>query len=233
MDSLNVLAVHSISSASKALYHITLRHFRVTQCFSCWSCHGNCSSTWMYKISRKTCVPLAILKAFGMSVFFRFGDGYTVTLRIGGENPDLEGVSQFIKSLFPTAVLKVLFCFIAPSAIVELISLYLTITHRQLKPTFYMTYLCYLPILSLPICMPACLTTWLSFGLTVSLVSAYLHAYLSLGLSVCLSVSVCLFVCLSVCLSVGRSVGWSVCLCVCLCLCATYLPTYLLTFFTL
>lgn len=36
----------------------------------------------------------------------KFGDGYTVTLRIGGENPDLEGVSQFIKSLFPTAVLK-------------------------------------------------------------------------------------------------------------------------------
>ena len=43
-----------------------------------------------------------------MSVFSRFGDGYTVTLRIGGENPDLEGVSEFIKTLFPTAVLKVL-----------------------------------------------------------------------------------------------------------------------------
>ena len=160
-----------------------------------------------------------------MSVLSRFGDGYTVTLRIGGENPDLEGVSQFIKSLFPTAVLKVLFCFIAPSAI----SLYLTITRRQLKPTFYMTYLCYLPVLSLPICMPACLTTWLSFGLTVCLVSAYLHA--------CVCLSACL--CLSVFLSVCRSVGLSVCLCVCvslslpLSLSLRYLPTYLLTFFTL
>lgn len=37
----------------------------------------------------------------------RYGDGYTVTLRIGGENPNLEAVSEFIKSLFPSAVLKV------------------------------------------------------------------------------------------------------------------------------
>ncbi|PFX16944.1 ATP-binding cassette sub-family A member 1 [Stylophora pistillata] len=36
----------------------------------------------------------------------RYGDGYTVTLRIGGEYPDLEAVSEFIKSLFPSAVLK-------------------------------------------------------------------------------------------------------------------------------
>ena len=30
-----------------------------------------------------------------------------MTLRIGGENPNLEAVSEFIKSLFPSAVLKV------------------------------------------------------------------------------------------------------------------------------
>ncbi|XP_027045418.1 ATP-binding cassette sub-family A member 1-like isoform X2 [Pocillopora damicornis] len=36
----------------------------------------------------------------------KYGDGYTVTLRIGGENPNLEAVSEFIKSLFPSAVLK-------------------------------------------------------------------------------------------------------------------------------
>ncbi|KAL9951119.1 hypothetical protein ACROYT_G043723 [Oculina patagonica] len=36
----------------------------------------------------------------------KFGDGYTVTLRIAGDNPDLEAVSEFIKSLFPAAVLK-------------------------------------------------------------------------------------------------------------------------------
>ena len=84
------------------------------------------------------------LKSICMSVFFRFGDGYTVTLRVGGENPDLEGVSQFIKSLFPTAVLKVFFCFITPCAIVDWISLcYLTITRLQLKPTFYLSV--YLP----------------------------------------------------------------------------------------
>ena len=30
-----------------------------------------------------------------------------VTLRVGGENPNLDAVSEFIKSLFPGAVLKV------------------------------------------------------------------------------------------------------------------------------
>ena len=77
------------------------------------------------------------LKSIRMSVFSRFGDGYTVTLRIGGETPDLEGVSEFIKSLFPTAVLKVFFRFITPSSIVDLIYLYyLTTTRPQLQPTF-------------------------------------------------------------------------------------------------
>ena len=73
-----------------------------------------------------------------MSVFSRFGDGYTVTLRIGGETPDLEGVSEFIKSLFPAAVLKVFFFrFITSGAIVDLISLYyLNITRLQRQPTF-------------------------------------------------------------------------------------------------
>lgn len=61
----------------------------------------------MYKIPTKVTVPRAHLKSIGMSVFSRFGDGYTVTLRIGGENPDLEGVSELIKSLFPEAVFKV------------------------------------------------------------------------------------------------------------------------------
>ncbi|KAJ7386394.1 ATP-binding cassette sub- A member 1 [Desmophyllum pertusum] len=36
----------------------------------------------------------------------KYGDGYTVTLRVGGEDPNLEAVSEFIKSLFPGAVLK-------------------------------------------------------------------------------------------------------------------------------
>ena len=53
----------------------------------------------------------------------RFGDGYTVTLRIGGENPDLEAVTEFIKSLFPAAVLKVFFCIITRSVILDFISL--------------------------------------------------------------------------------------------------------------
>lgn len=44
-------------------------------------------------------------------LFSRFGDGYTVTLRVAGDNPDLEAVSQFIKSLFPEAVLKVFIIF--------------------------------------------------------------------------------------------------------------------------
>ena len=39
--------------------------------------------------------------------FSRYGDGYTVTLRIGGEEPNLDAVSEFISSLFPGAVLKV------------------------------------------------------------------------------------------------------------------------------
>ena len=39
--------------------------------------------------------------------FSRYGDGYTVTLRIGGEDPNLDAVSEFISSLFPGAVLKV------------------------------------------------------------------------------------------------------------------------------
>ena len=39
--------------------------------------------------------------------FSRYGDGYTVTLRIGGEEPNLDAVSEFIGSLFPGAVLKV------------------------------------------------------------------------------------------------------------------------------
>ena len=43
-----------------------------------------------------------------LSFFFsRYGDGYTVTLRIGGEEPNLDAVSEFISSLFPGAVLKV------------------------------------------------------------------------------------------------------------------------------
>ena len=53
-------------------------------------------------------------KSNRVSVFSRFGDGYTVTLRIGGENPDLEGVSELIKSLFPAAVLKVLLLYYHP-----------------------------------------------------------------------------------------------------------------------
>lgn len=36
----------------------------------------------------------------------KYGDGYTVTLRIGGEEPNLDAVSEFISSLFPGAVLK-------------------------------------------------------------------------------------------------------------------------------
>ena len=40
-------------------------------------------------------------------LFSRYGDGYTVTLRIGGEDPNLDAVSEFISSLFPGAVLKV------------------------------------------------------------------------------------------------------------------------------
>lgn len=36
----------------------------------------------------------------------KYGDGYTVTLRVGGEIPKLDEVSEFITSLFPGAVLK-------------------------------------------------------------------------------------------------------------------------------
>ena len=69
----------------------------------------NCSSIWMYKMPWKSTVPCANPESICMAVFSRFGDGYTVTLRIGGENPDLEAVLEFIKSLFPAAVLKVFF----------------------------------------------------------------------------------------------------------------------------
>ena len=85
-------------------------------------------------------------------MFSRFGDGYTVTLRIGGENPDLEGVSEFIKSLFPAAVLKVCF-FVLSLTVLSFISLLnmcdyfkfvvawylLTITRLQLEPTICLT----------------------------------------------------------------------------------------------
>ena len=37
----------------------------------------------------------------------RFGDGYTVTLRVGGASPDLQSVEKFITDVFPGAIQKV------------------------------------------------------------------------------------------------------------------------------
>lgn len=54
-----------------------------------------------------SCQDSKVFRLLCISVFSRFGDGYTVTLRVGGENPNLEAVSEFIKDLFPAAILKV------------------------------------------------------------------------------------------------------------------------------
>lgn len=37
---------------------------------------------------------------------FRFGDGYTVIIRVSGEHPDLDPVMDFFNSEFPKSVLK-------------------------------------------------------------------------------------------------------------------------------
>ena len=36
----------------------------------------------------------------------RYGDGYTVVLKVAGPNPQTEQVSEFIKMVFPNAILK-------------------------------------------------------------------------------------------------------------------------------
>ena len=40
------------------------------------------------------------------SATFRFGDGYTVIIRVSGEFPDMDPVMQYIESHFPGAILK-------------------------------------------------------------------------------------------------------------------------------
>ena len=136
-------------------------------------------------------------------MFSRFGDGYTVTLRIGGENPDLEGVSELIESLFPAAVLKVLLSYYHPRyypwfhftpQFVLLPIHYLIIARQQLEPTFCLTAYLHtsLPTYLLPslliwlpafVCLSVCFSTWLL---------AELLAFLAviLCMSVCLSFSV-------------------------------------------
>ena len=80
---------------------------------------------------------------------FRYGDGYTVTLRVGGETPNLDAVSEFIKSLFPGAVLKV--------NIFDL-SHFINWIRYLFLPTYLTTYLpTYLPWY-----LPACLTALFS-----------------------------------------------------------------------
>lgn len=41
-----------------------------------------------------------------MSVFPRFGDGYTVIVRVGGSPPALGPVEEFVHETFPGSVLK-------------------------------------------------------------------------------------------------------------------------------
>jgi len=40
-------------------------------------------------------------------LLFRFGDGYTVIVRVSGEQPDMESVVDFFTAEFPGALLKV------------------------------------------------------------------------------------------------------------------------------
>lgn len=40
------------------------------------------------------------------SLFFRFGDGYTVIVRVGGSPPALKPVEDFVQKTFPGSVLK-------------------------------------------------------------------------------------------------------------------------------
>lgn len=44
---------------------------------------------------------------FNYSIFFfRFGDGYTIILRVAGPDPDLQPVMKFIESELPGSTLK-------------------------------------------------------------------------------------------------------------------------------
>lgn len=50
-------------------------------------------------------VPLFLFWILG-SVVFRFGDGYTVIVRVGGSPPALKPVEDFVQQNFPGSVLK-------------------------------------------------------------------------------------------------------------------------------
>ena len=41
-------------------------------------------------------------------LLIRFGDGYTVIVRVSGEQPDMESVVDFFTAEFPGALLKVI-----------------------------------------------------------------------------------------------------------------------------
>lgn len=112
----NKLSTHDRPTESFSSYNLLSISFLEFSCVivvpsGCTKCRGNLLCR----------VP--ILKAF-VWLFSRFGDGYTVTLRIGGENTDLEAVSEFIKSLFPAAVLKVFFNIITRTVILDYNSLF-------------------------------------------------------------------------------------------------------------
>lgn len=39
-------------------------------------------------------------------ICYRFGDGYTILIRVSGNNPNLEPVEQYINTMFPGSTLK-------------------------------------------------------------------------------------------------------------------------------
>ena len=56
----------------------------------------------------KLCSTLDVLGSLGphCSRSFRFGDGYTIILRVSGHNPDMDPVKCFITKRFPKSMLR-------------------------------------------------------------------------------------------------------------------------------
>jgi len=66
----------------------------------CYSGYGRCR--WIL-----SCTSLSeALNSCAGPLVYRFGDGYTIVVRIAGANPDLKPVEEFFGLAFPGSVLK-------------------------------------------------------------------------------------------------------------------------------
>ena len=52
-------------------------------------------------------IEVKYMRLYIKTLDFRFGHGYMVTIRVGGDPPDLEAVCTFMETNFPQCYLKV------------------------------------------------------------------------------------------------------------------------------